>query len=223
MRVAFEDPADESGLCNLLKVVAGNAHKADTKSYRRVPVLINNAVEGRIRQRSHKIRHHQLRLPLVWRYVRSLCPRGRTAGATELPNRMRSTLAACVRPQQCDRRRSGSYATPTMRSSLLRGRDEMSVGPELALQRHRAPGREFDRRLQSIARCWSYRSSVIASNRLQKRLRPRAFWVQLCRSLRGLLSLSAVPSGYNASGDSRNASASRHAVPWSRHPPPRSA
>src|SRR5436309_4165237 len=45
---------------------------------------------------------------------------------------------------------------------------KMSVGPELALQRHRAPGREFDRRLQSIARCWSYRSSVIASNRLQK-------------------------------------------------------
>src|SRR5437667_177040 len=132
MRVAFEDPADESGLCNLLKVVAGNAHKADTKSYRRVPGLINKAVEGGVRQR--------------------------------------------------------------------------------------APGREFDRRLQSIARCWSYRSSVIASNRLQKRLRPRAFWVQLCRSLRGLLSLSAVPSGYNASGDSRNASASRHAVPWSRHP-----
>src|SRR5438093_12030537 len=58
MRVAFEDPADESGLCNLLKVVAGNAHEADTKSYRRVPVLINNAVEGRIRQRSHETSCH---------------------------------------------------------------------------------------------------------------------------------------------------------------------
>src|SRR5207245_9755741 len=58
MRVAVEDPADESGLCNLLRVVAGNAYKADTKSYRRVPVLINNAVEGRIRQRSHKTSCH---------------------------------------------------------------------------------------------------------------------------------------------------------------------
>src|SRR2546427_8269637 len=58
MRVAFEDPADESRLCNLLKVVAGNAHKADTKSYRRVPVLINKAVEGRNPQRFHKTSCH---------------------------------------------------------------------------------------------------------------------------------------------------------------------
>src|SRR3989442_3525913 len=58
MRVAFEDPADESRLCNLLKVVAGNAHKADTKSYRRVPVLFNKSGEGRNRQRSHKTSCH---------------------------------------------------------------------------------------------------------------------------------------------------------------------
>src|SRR2546425_5295304 len=58
MRIAFEDPADESRLRDLLKVVAGNAHEADTKSYGRIPVLINNAVEGRIGERSHETSCH---------------------------------------------------------------------------------------------------------------------------------------------------------------------